>query len=77
MLAMADQHGTVEASIPGLADMARVTIENCEAALDRLQSPDKWSRSKEYDGRRIAEVAGGWSVLNYRRFRDADLTPGS
>lgn len=69
MLAMANKNGVVEASIPGLADMSRVTIEACEEALNVLSSPDQYSRTKDWDGRRIESVDGGWAVLNHSKYR--------
>lgn len=69
MLAMADQHGRVWASIPGLSNMARVTIEKCEEALVALGSPDKYSRTKEHEGRRVEEIDGGWRLLNHGKYR--------
>lgn len=70
MLAIADRHGVVEASVPGLADLARVDLTDCVAALKRLAEPDEWSRTKEHEGRRIAEIPGGWRLLNYAAYRD-------
>lgn len=70
MLAMTDQHGTVQASIPGLADLARVSLEECEASLARLAAPDKYSRTKDYEGRRIEEIDGGWLILNHPKYRE-------
>lgn len=75
MLAKCDKHGIVYASVPGLADAARVGLEHCQDALLRLAAPDKWSRSKEEDGKRIIEVDGGWMLINhakYKRIKDAD-----
>jgi hypothetical protein len=75
MLAMANRNGEVLASVPGLADAARVTLEQCQDALKKLAAPDEWSRTKEHEGRRIIEVDGGWRLLNYpkyREIRDAD-----
>lgn len=69
MLAMADRNGEVQASLPGLADVARVTLEQAEAALVTLSEPDKHSRSKEFEGRRIAETDGGWVLLNHDKYR--------
>lgn len=69
MLAMADKNGVAESSIPGLADMARVSIADCEAALEKLAAPDKYSRTKEFDGRRIEAVDGGWRLLNHGKYR--------
>lgn len=70
MLAMADKHGVVEASLPGLADMARVTIEECEAAIKCLSEIDPYSRSKEFEGRRIEPTDGGWVILNHSKYRE-------
>ena len=70
MLAIADKHGIVEGSVPGLADLARVSLDECVAALDRFRSPDPWSRTQEHDGRRIEDIRGGWRLLNYAYYRD-------
>lgn len=69
MLAMSDKHGFVSASVPGLASRARVSIDDCVAALDTLMSPDPWSRTKDNDGIRIAEHDGGWMLLNHAKYR--------
>ncbi len=69
MLALANKDGVVEASIPGLADLSRVTVEACRAAIVKLEAPDPDSRTKEYDGRRISPIDGGWSVLNHAKYR--------
>ena len=70
MLALADRKGHVLASMPGLADASRVSLEQCEDALKRLASPDKHSRTKEHEGRRIKDVDGGWALLNYTKYRE-------
>jgi len=70
MLAMADRKGRVHGSIPGLANRARVTLEECEHALSRFMSPDKYSRTHDHDGRRIEEIDGGWRLLNYAKYRE-------
>ena len=69
LLAMADKNGAVEGSIPGLADFARVSLDDCLQALTHLQSPDEFSRSKEYDGRRIEIIDGGWRLINHGKYR--------
>ncbi len=69
MLAMADQHGCVWASIPGLAKRAGVDRSECEEALTSFMQPDPDSRTKDYDGRRIEPVDGGWLLLNHDKFR--------
>ena len=70
MLALADKDGVVNASVSGLAPVARVTLEECEKAIEVLSSPDKYSRSKEHDGRRVLEIDGGFQVLNHKKYRE-------
>ena len=70
MLALADRDGFVAASLPGLADAARVSLEQCEDALTRLMAPDPHSRTKLYEGRRIEVSDGGWKLLNYLKYRE-------
>ncbi len=70
MLAMVNARGIVEASVPGLADMARVSVEKCEEALAVLRAPDPYSRTKDNEGRRIRDVEGGFALLNYGKYRD-------
>jgi len=70
MLAMADKRGRVWGSIPGLANRARVPIESVKKALTSFLGPDEYSRTKDHDGRRIAEIDGGWVLLNYQKYRD-------
>jgi hypothetical protein len=70
MLILADCNGRVEASIPGLAATAGVSIDECEAALVCFSSPDKYSKSKGDDGRRIRECTGGWFIINHGHYRE-------
>ena len=69
LLAMADKDGIAEASVPGLADFARIPVNATREALKRLMAPDPDSRSKECDGRRIEEVDGGWRLINHSKYR--------
>lgn len=71
MLAMANQYGQVHASVPGLAHIARVTREECEAALCTFMAPDPDSRNPANDGRRIEAIPGGWLLLNHASARGA------
>ena len=70
MLAMSDRDGEVLASVPGLANRAHVDIEKTRAAIQCFLSPDIESRTKDYEGRRIAEIDGGWQILNHAKYRD-------
>lgn len=69
LLAMCDAEGRVWASIPGLASRAGVSVKECETALDKFEGPDPYSRTKENQGRRIAEIDGGWQLLNHAKYR--------
>ena len=70
MLLMADKNGEVLGSIPGIARFAGVSIDSCSAAIERLSSPDKYSRSKLADGRRIVAIDGGWELVNHAKYRE-------
>jgi len=70
MLAMADRKGRVWASVPGLANRARVAVEDTRAALITLLAPDPDSRTTDHDGRRIEPMDGGWMLLNYLKYRE-------
>src|SRR6266568_4527809 len=70
MLAMSDMQGKIEASIPGLAHLARIGVPETEAGLKKLLASDPYSRTKEHDGRRIAEIDGGWLILNRAKYRE-------
>lgn len=70
MLALADEHGHVEASVSGLARFANVTVPECRSALEQLSSPDEDSKSPEHDGRRVEKADRGWLILNYLKYRE-------
>lgn len=70
MLAMANRHGEVESSIPGLAKFSKVSIEAVEQALEKFKRPDPYSRTKDHDGRRIEDMDGGWFLLNHPKYRE-------
>lgn len=69
MLALANANGVVEASIPGLANVCRVTMAECQKALDLLSAPDPYSRNPADKGRRIRPCEGGWIIINHDHYR--------
>jgi hypothetical protein len=69
MLAMADSRGRVWASIPGLANRARVPVDDAKAAIERFLAPDEYSRTPDNDGRRVVPIDGGWRLLNHEKYR--------
>lgn len=75
MLAMKNERHIVEGSVPGLAHLAGVKMEECEKSLKKLLAPDPYSRNQEHGGRRIEVAEGGWLILNgeyYRKKMSAD-----
>jgi hypothetical protein len=68
MISQANKHGHVYASIPGLARIANITVQEVEAALTCFMSPDPYSRSSENEGRRIEEIDGGWLLLTHAKY---------
>lgn len=76
MLARANQIGFVEASVPGLARVANLTMAEVESALTVLMEPDPHSKdldaAPENEGRRIIKAPGGWLILNYEAYRNRE-----
>ena len=70
LLACADKNGEVQASIPGLARIAGVKVADAERAIQKFLSPDKHSRTKDDEGRRLEVIDGGWALLNYQKYRE-------
>lgn len=70
-LAKKDRDGYVAATIPGIAGACHKSIEVVEEAIAKFEAPDPYSRTPDYEGRRIERVEGGWLVLNHRFYRDA------
>ena len=69
MLAMADAHGHVDGSVPGMARILGATIPETETCLARLAAPDPYSRTPDHEGRRLVPEPGGWLVVNYEMYR--------
>lgn len=70
MLAKKDENGFVRGNVKSLAGRAVLSEIECEEALKVLESPDKESRTRDHQGRRIKRVDGGWMVLNHLLYRD-------
>lgn len=70
MLAISDKYGNVSGSIPGLAQISRVSVKGCRNAIQKFLSPDPDSRTQEHEGCRIEEIEGGWHIINYQKYRE-------
>ena len=69
LMALADKHGEIQGSIPGIARMANVDIDKCRSAFDKFLSEDPDSRSKTAGGRRLEVIDGGWALINHQKYR--------
>lgn len=69
LLALKDREHVCRATIPYLAKVANLTVQQVEEYLHGFQQPDKYSRSQEHEGRRIEKIEGGWFILNGEKYR--------
>jgi len=70
IIAAMDEHGFAQfASVANIAHRARVSVEEADAAITCLESPDPNSSDPDNDGRRVERVPGGWLVLNAEKHR--------
>lgn len=69
LLALADQNGHVDGTVKSLARVSRVSLEECQKALDCLLGPDPLDRSGVAEGRRIVPEQGGWRLVNHAAYR--------
>ena len=67
-------YGFVAAASVGIIRRAGIDEERGLLALERLGEPDPESRSKDFDGRRMIRVDGGFVILNYGKYRERDYT---
>ena len=70
MLAMTDENGVVLSTVNGIAVQARVDKQAALNAIASFLAPDPESRTKEYGGRRLEVVDGGWRLLNHGKYRE-------
>ncbi len=70
MLALKESDQICRATVPALAKLAGISIEDTEKFLQKFQEPDKYSRSQEHEGRRIRPAEGGWFILNGWHYQD-------
>jgi hypothetical protein len=77
LMSQAGPNGAVEVTIPGIASYCRYDIATVEAILEKFAAPDKYSRTPEMDGRRIAivrEPEFAIYLINHKKYRDKDHT---
>jgi hypothetical protein len=70
MLALADKDGYTTPAVPALSSICGITMAQADDAIAILSAPDPYSRTKDYEGRRIEAKGDGWKILNYEKYRD-------
>lgn len=70
-IALMDEDGFCQFASPAnVAHRAIVPLDAALEALRTLEAPDPSSGDPDNDGRRIERTAGGWIVLNAKKYRD-------
>jgi hypothetical protein len=70
LLAAMDEDGYAHFSaIENLASRARVSVTQCNTAVQTLSEPDPNSCDPEFQGRRIERVPGGFMILNAKKYK--------
>lgn len=77
LLASCRENGISPATIPYLSSVCRIDIKKVQESIVKLSSPDEFSRSLENEGRRIERVDGGFSILNYHKYRERTYSDSS
>lgn len=67
-------YGFVAAAGTGIVRRAGMDVEVGLAALERLGSPEKDSRTPDFEGRRLVRVDGGYLALNFWKYHEKDHT---
>ncbi len=65
-------YGLVPAAGIGIVQRCGLEESRGLAALERLGSPEPSSRTREFDGRRLVRIDGGYVVLNFDKYRQKD-----
>ena len=69
LMAMSDKDGEIHAAIPGLAHRARISVDQAVIGLKKFMDPDPYSRTPDFEGRRLEVIDGGWKLLNHAKYR--------
>ncbi len=70
LVASANRFGVSDLTIPAVASLLRISDERSGKAFDVLSSPDKYSRNKEENGRRIIRMEDGWLLVSHAKYRE-------
>ena len=68
------RYGFIHSADSGIISRALVGMEQGQRALVALGEPDRKSRSREFEGRRMVRINDGFLILNFMRYRNFDST---
>lgn len=70
MLALKERDNVCRATVPGLAKLAGLSIEDTVKYLEKFMGPDKWSRDQDDEGRRLRKADDGWLFINGEKYQE-------
>jgi hypothetical protein len=78
LMADADRHGITRATPTAIASVLRVPDEEVEEAFDILMKPDKRSRNKDEDGRRMIDLGDGrYELVSFNKYKERATKAGA
>jgi len=74
MIVLCDSEGMIDITPPALSKRTSIPLDIIEDGIEYLSQPDPYSRSQEYEGRRIILIdehrPWGWIIVNHQYYRD-------
>jgi len=75
LITFANKSGEVDITLSALSGKTTIPKKHLQNGIDALMSPDKLSRTKDDDGRRIVLIdrdrSWGWRIVNYEKYSQA------
>ena len=80
LIILADKEGFIDITPAALSRRTGIPVDILEHGIEKLEQPDKYSRSDTSDGCRIARLdehrPWGWQIINYEKYRDLATQEG-
>lgn len=74
ILSLADKDGIVDCTPVHISAITGLPVDEVIACLQRFCEPDPYSRSQEYEGRRLVRLDDhrdwGWQIVNHSHYRE-------
>jgi hypothetical protein len=78
LMADSDRHGITSATPTAIASVLRVEDEAVEKAFETLMAPDKRSRNRDEDGRRMIDLGDGrYELVSFGKYKDRATKAGA